>query len=114
MLHDTDKQKNKRRCDGFAPCSNCEFSSRPCLYLNAQGEPIPPPRTRDSSDAPAIVARIGKDGKEEIAAPRSGHRRSEGDRRPDALEAVDRDPNISLELIDRMSDIYPYLRKPFH
>ncbi|ORX39367.1 hypothetical protein BD324DRAFT_649443 [Kockovaella imperatae] len=41
--------KNKRRCDGFAPCANCEFSSRECLYINAQGEIIPPPRTRDPS-----------------------------------------------------------------
>ena len=51
-----DKQKNKRRCDGFAPCSNCEFSSRACLYINAQGEVIPPPRTRESvvkKDVPA-------------------------------------------------------------
>lgn len=64
--------KNKRRCDGFAPCSNwyvertpyveynprnltsfllrlhSEFSSRVCSYLNAAGEAIPPPRTRDA------------------------------------------------------------------
>lgn len=41
--------KNKRRCDGFAPCSNCEFSSRQCVYLNAKGEVIPPPKTREGS-----------------------------------------------------------------
>jgi hypothetical protein len=41
--------KNKRRCDGFAPCSNCEFSSRQCFYLNAKGEVIPPPKTREGS-----------------------------------------------------------------
>lgn len=41
--------KNKRRCDGFAPCSNCEFSSRRCVYLNAKGEVIPPPKTREGS-----------------------------------------------------------------
>lgn len=48
LANPADRQKNKRRCDGFAPCSNCEFSSRPCLYINAQGEVIPPPRTRDA------------------------------------------------------------------
>lgn len=49
--------KNKRRCDGFAPCSNCEFSSRQCVYLNAKGEIIPPPKTRDGSisDPPGAV-----------------------------------------------------------
>lgn len=41
--------KNKRRCDGFAPCSNCEFSSRQCVYLNSKGEVIPPPKTREGS-----------------------------------------------------------------
>ncbi|KAJ9120112.1 hypothetical protein QFC22_003010 [Naganishia vaughanmartiniae] len=41
--------KNKRRCDGFAPCSNCEFSSRKCVYLNSKGEAIPPHKTREGS-----------------------------------------------------------------
>ncbi|KAJ9097803.1 hypothetical protein QFC19_006671 [Naganishia cerealis] len=41
--------KNKRRCDGFAPCSNCEFSSRKCVYLSSKGEAIPPPKTREGS-----------------------------------------------------------------
>jgi hypothetical protein len=50
--------KNKRRCDGFSPCSNCEFSSRQCIYLNAKGEVIPPPKTRDgsASDPPGGIA----------------------------------------------------------
>ncbi|ORY28827.1 hypothetical protein BCR39DRAFT_187902 [Naematelia encephala] len=92
--------KNKRRCDGFAPCSNCEFSSRPCLYLNAQGEPIPPPRSRELSQVQSK-----KDDK--------GRRRSSGDlkdddtdpranpeHRTDVLKLAARDPSIGAELIE--------------
>ncbi|KLT38823.1 hypothetical protein CC85DRAFT_305607 [Cutaneotrichosporon oleaginosum] len=60
--------KNKRRCDGFAPCSNCEFSARPCIYLNAQGEQIPPPRTRDSSATPLNKRSSEDNGKPAAAA----------------------------------------------
>lgn len=123
-----DDQKNKRRCDGFAPCSNCEFSSRPCLYLNAQGEPIPPPRTRDTSDTPLRA----KDENNLPAVPGSSEKRDEwnsatqeqgqldGDREEghanegssrrrsserkgwsSPLEAVERDISLSVELVDR-------------
>ncbi|WVW79615.1 hypothetical protein I302_101584 [Kwoniella bestiolae CBS 10118] len=104
--------KNKRRCDGFAPCSNCEFSNRPCLYLNAQGDPIPPPRTRDSS---AVPARPNKDDKQSSNAHErktSGEsnwsRResfkedAEHHRRPSLgpIQAVEHDTTLGAELID--------------
>ncbi|KAK4685553.1 hypothetical protein P7C73_g4594, partial [Tremellales sp. Uapishka_1] len=122
--------KNKRRCDGFAPCSNCEFSSRPCLYVNAQGDLIPPPRTRDSSISP--INRNGRDD-EKPSTPgtngqgsrpsddrsrrgsmeghnRNGGGKGDGDRRysifgerrhvPSPLEVVEADPAIAAEFID--------------
>ncbi|WWC90977.1 uncharacterized protein L201_005916 [Kwoniella dendrophila CBS 6074] len=104
--------KNKRRCDGFAPCSNCEFSNRPCLYLNAQGDPIPPPRTRDSSTIPA---RPNKDDAKSSAAHErktsvesNWSRRdsikddSEQHRRPSLgpIQVVEQDPALSAELLD--------------
>ncbi|WWD21259.1 hypothetical protein CI109_105743 [Kwoniella shandongensis] len=111
--------KNKRRCDGFAPCSNCEFSNRPCLYLNAQGDPIPPPRTRDSSSTPAGAAtRAGKDDGSKGSGS-NNERRTSGDsnwsrresfkdvegessRRPmiGPIQAVEADPSLSAELVD--------------
>lgn len=69
--------KNKRRCDGFAPCSNCEFSARPCIYLNAQGEQIPPPRTRDTSTIPMNKG-TSSDGKQFIPAVPVPERRLSG------------------------------------
>ncbi|WWC63776.1 uncharacterized protein I303_106381 [Kwoniella dejecticola CBS 10117] len=105
--------KNKRRCDGFAPCSNCEFSNRPCLYVNAQGEPIPPPRTRDSSTVPARP--VKEDGKSADAAH---ERKTSGEsnwsrresikddadvlKRPSLgpIQMVEQDSSLSAELID--------------
>ncbi|OCF38758.1 hypothetical protein I317_07464 [Kwoniella heveanensis CBS 569] len=109
--------KNKRRCDGFAPCSNCEFSNRPCLYLNAQGDPIPPPRTRDSSIAPA---RASKDDGNTKGSSSTHERKTSGESnwsRRDSIKDVDgepssrrvtispaqmveADPSLSAELID--------------
>ncbi|WVQ90096.1 hypothetical protein IAS59_003873 [Cryptococcus gattii] len=112
--------KNKRRCDGFAPCSNCEFSNRPCQYLNAQGEPIPPPRTRD----PSNTLSKGKDDDKATSADGSdvaGHegRRASGEsnqsirdgqidpesemnRKPSIgpLQVVDMDVSLGAELVD--------------
>lgn len=109
-----DDQKNKRRCDGFDPCSNCEFSSKECLYLNAQGERIPAPRTRDASTTPQRPVR---DDMGRIIHPgRSGgsedwRRGSDAGDRPGSigkawstpLDVVDRDASLSVELIDRES-----------
>ncbi|WVQ81187.1 hypothetical protein IAT38_003309 [Cryptococcus sp. DSM 104549] len=115
--------KNKRRCDGFAPCSNCEFSNRPCQYLNAQGETIPPPRTRDSStNAPGKDREDGKTGRSESATSGGGggHERRtsaesnwsrresmvDGDtemcRRPSMgpLQLVEMDASLGAELVD--------------
>ncbi|OCF78879.1 hypothetical protein I204_00823 [Kwoniella mangroviensis CBS 8886] len=104
--------KNKRRCDGFAPCSNCEFSNRPCLYVNAQGDPIPPPRTRDSSAVPP------RPNKEDAKAANNHERKTSGEsnwsrresfredaehHRPPSLgpiQAVEHDTSLSAELID--------------
>lgn len=120
--------KNKRRCDGFAPCSNCEFSARPCIYLNAQGEQIPPPRTRDSSVTP-MNKRLSDDDKPPAAAylDRSsaatnggspegwrrdyrdtagtdmGEWRTSGEHRPGTfgpIDIVERDPALQAELLD--------------
>ncbi|WVQ74396.1 hypothetical protein IAR50_003997 [Cryptococcus sp. DSM 104548] len=110
--------KNKRRCDGFAPCSNCEFSNRPCQYVNAQGEPIPPPRTRDSSASAPL--KKGKTGSNEASSVSPGHeRRASGEssqskldgsgepehemlRKPSIgpLQIVEMDASLSAELID--------------
>ncbi|WRT69303.1 uncharacterized protein IL334_006287 [Kwoniella shivajii] len=104
--------KNKRRCDGFAPCSNCEFSNRPCLYVNAQGDPIPPPRTRDSSIAPARGSKDDPKGNGNHDRKTSGEsnwsRREsikddpEISRRPSLgpIQAVEQDPALSAELLD--------------
>ncbi|WVR08862.1 hypothetical protein IAU60_005921 [Kwoniella sp. DSM 27419] len=122
--------KNKRRCDGFAPCSNCEFSNRPCLYVNAQGDPIPPPRTRDSSMVPGKAA-----GKDEGKSGGSGGRRPSGSdganwsrrdsikdhdgergRRPTIgpVQAVEADSALSAELIDIFFKRCPPLSTMFH
>ncbi|KAL7425105.1 hypothetical protein Q5752_000793 [Cryptotrichosporon argae] len=115
--------KNKRRCDGFAPCSNCEFSSRPCVYLNAQGEPIPPPRTRDSSTA---IDKRKDDVHGERAAngtangsgePRDWAERLDGwnERKAISLfEAVERNPTLSAELIDIFLTRTPPYAAMFH
>ncbi|RXK39013.1 hypothetical protein M231_03743 [Tremella mesenterica] len=104
--------KNKRRCDGFAPCSNCEFSSRPCLYLNAQGQEIPPPRTRDAADRRASRDDGRPNGgtrREEDAdwargssgSTQMDEKRQRVERRVlSPVEIVERDPAISAELID--------------
>ncbi|BEI87098.1 hypothetical protein CcaverHIS002_0704440 [Cutaneotrichosporon cavernicola] len=119
--------KNKRRCDGLAPCSNCEFSARPCIYLNAQGEQIPPPRTRDSSATP-MNKRLSDDDKPQVAAYldqsgaatnggspewRRDYRkaagtdvrdwRMSGEHRPGPfgpIDLVERDPALQAELLD--------------
>ncbi|KAJ3891098.1 hypothetical protein GG344DRAFT_77224 [Lentinula edodes] len=36
--------KSKRRCDGTAPCSNCYFASKPCIYTDSSGRTVPAPR----------------------------------------------------------------------
>ncbi|KAK8844085.1 hypothetical protein IAR55_006879 [Kwoniella newhampshirensis] len=111
--------KNKRRCDGFAPCSNCEFSNRPCLYLNAQGDPIPPPRTRDSSSTPAGVTARGSKEDGGKGTDSGNERRTSGDsnwsrresfkdtegessRRPmlGPVQVVEASPALSAELLD--------------
>ncbi|ODN97268.1 hypothetical protein L198_03831 [Cryptococcus wingfieldii CBS 7118] len=111
--------KNKRRCDGFAPCSNCEFSNRPCQYVNAQGEPIPPPRTRDSSASVPLKKDGSKSGSNETSSISLGHERKAsgesshsqqgmGDpeyemrRKPSVgpLQIVEMDISLSAELVD--------------
>jgi hypothetical protein len=71
-------QKNKRRCDGFAPCSNCEFSSRPCLYVNAQGETIPPPRTRESFGMSTAASGSAHGGSHPMSKAGSGQSQGQG------------------------------------
>lgn len=107
-----DMQKNKRRCDGFAPCSNCEFSSRPCLYVNAQGEPIPPPRTRENGLGPSVPTpseRIANGvGSRAMSGQNSGHslalpetrREDEREKIKEVWEVVEEDSSLSAELID--------------
>lgn len=135
-------QKNKRRCDGFAPCSNCEFSARPCIYLNAQGEQIPPPRTRDSSATP-MNKRTSDDEKptavylERPNAPTNGSSspeewrrdyrdsastdvrdwRTSGERRSGPfgpIELVERDPALQAELLDIALRRTPAYASMFH
>ncbi|TIB93879.1 hypothetical protein E3Q19_00730 [Wallemia mellicola] len=42
--------KNKRRCDGFLPCSNCDFSGKQCSYSDNNGHAIPPPKSRSEKE----------------------------------------------------------------
>lgn len=82
------------------------------MYLNAQGQRIPAPRTRDASTTPQGPVR---DERGRLVHP--GHQsRASGDWRRDQdlarhdstdrswagpLEIVERDPSLSLELVDR-------------
>ncbi|KAJ3973755.1 hypothetical protein EV361DRAFT_32385 [Lentinula raphanica] len=36
--------KSKRRCDGTAPCSNCYYASKTCVYTDSTGRTVPAPR----------------------------------------------------------------------
>ncbi|KAG9096837.1 hypothetical protein FRC06_008274 [Ceratobasidium sp. 370] len=42
--------KSKRRCDGTAPCANCDFAGKQCVYTDANGRVVPPPRNRDETE----------------------------------------------------------------
>ncbi|CAE6446218.1 unnamed protein product [Rhizoctonia solani] len=42
--------KSKRRCDGTSPCANCDFAGKPCVYTDANGRVVPPPRTREHEE----------------------------------------------------------------
>ncbi|KAF8316787.1 hypothetical protein DL93DRAFT_712859 [Clavulina sp. PMI_390] len=35
--------KSKRRCDGTAPCQNCTFAGKNCIYTDSSGREVPPP-----------------------------------------------------------------------
>ncbi|KAJ1306907.1 hypothetical protein OPQ81_007890 [Rhizoctonia solani] len=39
--------KSKRRCDGTSPCANCDFAGKKCIYTDANGRVVPPPRSRE-------------------------------------------------------------------
>ncbi|ELU43516.1 fungal zn(2)-Cys(6) binuclear cluster domain-containing protein [Rhizoctonia solani AG-1 IA] len=40
--------KSKRRCD--APCANCDFAGKQCVYTDANGRVVPPPRSREHEE----------------------------------------------------------------
>ncbi|CAE6382396.1 unnamed protein product [Rhizoctonia solani] len=42
--------KSKRRCDGTSPCANCDFAGKQCIYTDANGRVVPPPRNREQED----------------------------------------------------------------
>ncbi|CAE6412959.1 unnamed protein product [Rhizoctonia solani] len=42
--------KSKRRCDGTSPCANCDFAGKPCVYTDANGRAVPPPRNREHEE----------------------------------------------------------------
>ncbi|KAH7335180.1 fungal-specific transcription factor domain-containing protein [Rhizoctonia solani] len=42
--------KSKRRCDGTSPCANCDFAGKPCVYTDANGRTVPPPRNREHEE----------------------------------------------------------------
>ncbi|KAG9093471.1 hypothetical protein FS749_014323 [Ceratobasidium sp. UAMH 11750] len=42
--------KSKRRCDGTAPCANCDFAGKQCVYTDANGRVVPPPRNREETE----------------------------------------------------------------
>ncbi|KAF8605952.1 hypothetical protein BDV93DRAFT_521291 [Ceratobasidium sp. AG-I] len=42
--------KSKRRCDGTAPCANCDFAGKQCVYTDANGRVVPPPRNREEHE----------------------------------------------------------------
>ncbi|CUA78063.1 Transcriptional activator protein acu-15 [Rhizoctonia solani] len=42
--------KSKRRCDGTSPCANCDFAGKPCVYTDANGRIVPPPRSREHEE----------------------------------------------------------------
>ncbi|CAE7219601.1 unnamed protein product [Rhizoctonia solani] len=42
--------KSKRRCDGTSPCANCDFAGKPCVYTDANGRTVPPPRSREHEE----------------------------------------------------------------
>ncbi|KAG8760403.1 hypothetical protein FRC11_000464 [Ceratobasidium sp. 423] len=44
--------KSKRRCDGTSPCANCDFAGKQCVYTDANGRVVPPPRSREHEEEP--------------------------------------------------------------
>ncbi|KAF8677665.1 Fungal specific transcription factor domain [Rhizoctonia solani] len=42
--------KSKRRCDGTSPCANCDFAGKQCVYTDANGRVVPPPRSREHEE----------------------------------------------------------------
>ncbi|KAF7794476.1 hypothetical protein EIP86_005610 [Pleurotus ostreatoroseus] len=51
--------KSKRRCDGTAPCSNCYFASKPCIYLDKDGKQVPAPRSGPHEPSPPAASAPG-------------------------------------------------------
>ncbi|CAE6464979.1 unnamed protein product [Rhizoctonia solani] len=42
--------KSKRRCDGTSPCANCDFAGKQCVYTDANGRIVAPPRSREHEE----------------------------------------------------------------
>lgn len=81
------------------------------MYLNAQGQRIPAPRTRDASTTPQRPVRDERGrlvhptrqsgGSGDWRREQDAGRRNSGDRSwAGPLEVVERDPTLSLELVD--------------
>lgn len=92
------------------------------MYLNAQGQRIPAPRTRDTSTTPQRPVRDERgrlihptrdNGRSDWRRDDEPGRRNSGERAwVGPLEAVERDPSLSLDLVDSKSFILPVTRPP--